>query len=410
MFQNVPYREQEMAGLRVSSMPAEVEAVKFDLSISFTEQDDSLQAVVEYATDLFERETVERLLTHYRRVLEQVAAHPEAKLSAVQLLSEPERQQLVVEWNRTGKAYPPGCVHELFEEQVQRTPHAWALVYEEQKLSYMELNRRANQLGHYLRELGVGPEVRVGVHAERSLEMVVGLLGVLKAGGAYVPLDPEYPAERLQYMVEDVQAAVVLTQKKLRERLPASAAVVVSLDDEEGWQSSQRGGEQDLNSGVEPGNLVYVIYTSGSTGKPKGAMNRHEGVRNRLQWMQENYELGEGDCVLQKTPFSFDVSGWEFFWPLMTGATLVMAAPGGHRDADYLVETINRYQVTTMHFVPSMLGVFLENPGAGSCRSLRQVFCSGEALSGGLVQAFHQCLGAKLHNLYGPTEASIEVT
>jgi amino acid adenylation domain-containing protein/FkbM family methyltransferase len=256
----------------------------------------------------------------------------------------------------------------------------------------------------------VGPEVRVGICAERSFEMVVGLLAILRAGGAYVPLDPEYPRERLAFMAEDSAVPVLLTQERLVADLPPHRARVVVLDagPEAAGREPAEGGE--LASGARPDNLAYAIYTSGSTGRPKGAMNSHRAIVNRLLWMQRAYGLGPGDRVLQKTPFSFDVSVWEFFWPLLTGACLVMARPGGHRDGAYLVRRIVEERITTLHFVPSMLQAFLEQPGVEACRSLERVIASGEALPYELERRFFARLKSPLHNLYGPTEAAVDVT
>jgi amino acid adenylation domain-containing protein/non-ribosomal peptide synthase protein (TIGR01720 family) len=240
--------------------------------------------------------------------------------------------------------------------------------------------------------------------------MVVGLLGVLKAGGAYVPLDPGYPVERVKYMLADAGVGVVLTQERLVGMLAEQAGLkVVCLDS--GWEEIGQQSGEAVKSGVRAENLAYVIYTSGSTGKPKGAMNTHRGLTNRLLWMQDRYQLNERDRVLQKTPFSFDVSVWEFFWPLMSGACLVVAAPGGHQDSGYLVELIKAEKITTLHFVPSMLQQFLQEEGVGECRSLRRVICSGEALSYELQERFFERVSnTELHNLYGPTEAAIDVT
>jgi len=249
---------------------------------------------------------------------------------------------------------------------------------------------------------------------ERSLELVVGLLGVLKAGAAYVPLDADYPAARLAYMMADAGATVLLRQARLAARLPAAAVTAavteVSLDAD--WARIARQPQTNLGPAALGQNLAYVIYTSGSTGQPKGAMNTQAGICNRLRWMQAAYGLTGADRVLQKTPFSFDVSVWEFFWPLLTGAGLVLARPRGQQDSGYLAALIKREQITTVHFVPPMLQVFLEMAGVAECRSLRRVICSGQALSVELQERFFGRLGCavELHNLYGPTEAAVDVT
>jgi amino acid adenylation domain-containing protein len=364
--------------------------------------------LLEYNTDLFDASTMQRLLGHLHSLLEGIAADPEQRLWELPLLTTAERIQLT-EWNDTTTAYPTDCcLHQLFERQVERTPDAVAVVFEREKLSYRELDRRANRLAHRLQECGVGPEILVGVFMERSLEMVVSLYAVLKAGGAYVPLDPEYPPERIGAMLEDARPRVLLTQQRFRDELPAGDSESICVDSE--WPDIAKQPEGSPSVRVKPDNAAYVIFTSGSTGRPKGAVNEHRGICNRLLWMQERYELTGDDCVLQKTPFSFDVSVWEFFWPLMTGARLTVARPGGHKDSAYLIDLITREQVTTVHFVPPMLQVFLLERNVGECRSLKRVICSGEALPFDLTQQFFEKLHAELHNLYGPTEAAIDVT
>ncbi|WP_164021878.1 non-ribosomal peptide synthetase, partial [Pyxidicoccus trucidator] len=362
-----------------------------------------------YDSPRFESASIQRLLGHWRDAL--LSLSSASRLGDVSLLSDAERHQVLVEWNDTAAEFPADtCIHHLFEAQVRRTPDAPALGFEDSWLSYRQLDERANQLAWRLRSLGVGPEVRVGLAAERSLELVVGLFAILKAGGAYVPLDPSYPRERLEWMLEDSRPAVLLAQPTLLARLPeapGAAMVPLALGDE-----ALRGlptHAPDVR--VLPDSLAYVIFTSGSTGRPKGAMNAHRAVCNRLLWMQHAYGLGADDVVLQKTPYSFDVSVWEFFWPLMVGARLVVARPGGHQEPDYLVRLISEQRVTTTHFVPSMLQHFLEQQGLEQCSSLRRVVCSGEALSPELTQRCLQRLpSAQLHNLYGPTEAAVDVT
>jgi amino acid adenylation domain-containing protein len=409
VLQNMPAPSLELPGLRLSATPADGATAKFDLTLAMQEMGGRLVGALNYATDLFDDATAARLGTHFENLLRAVVAAPDQTLAALPLLAAGERQQLLGEWNDTRRDYAlDGCVHELFEAQAARTPDADALVYEDERLTYAELDARANQLAHHLMSLGVGPEARVGVLLERSPEMVVALLGVLKAGGAYVPLDPEYPRERLVYMAEDAGLAVLLTQARLATELPPGATQVVCLDLE--WAAIATQPTQAPGVSVSADNLAYVIYTSGSTGRPKGAMLQHRGVCNRLLWMQDEYHLTAADRVLQKTPFSFDVSVWEFFWPLMTGAQLVLARPGGHQDAAYLVALIVERGITVLHFVPSMLQVFLLAERVESCRSLRLVVCSGEALPFELQERFFARLAAELHNLYGPTEASVDVS
>ncbi len=390
--------------------PVDAGAAIVDLTLYTWERSGGeLSASLEYATDLFEAGTIERMAVHLVEVLRGVAAAPERAVAEVPLLLPAERVQLLEEWAATARAFPERCLHELFAEQAGRTPDAVAVAFEGESLTYAGLEARSDRLAHQLIALGVGPETRVGVCAERSLELVVALLGILKAGAAYVPLDPSYPAERLAYMLEDSGVPVLLAQERLLDRIPGHAARVVCLDRDAGRVDAERA--EPLPLRAEPDSLAYVIYTSGSTGRPKGAMNAHRGIVNRLLWMQEQYGLTPGDVVLQKTPFSFDVSVWEIFWPLVSGARLVLARPEGHRDPAYLTELIERAGVSTAHFVPPMLQAFLDAGEPARCGSLRRVVCSGEALPYELTERFRAALpGVELHNLYGPTEAAVDVT
>jgi amino acid adenylation domain-containing protein len=383
---------------------------EYKLSLEILERQDGFTVNLKYDANRFSDQQIAALSGHYFNLLESVLRYPQRKLSQHSVLSAAEYRQLVYEWNDTATAYPrEKCLHELFVEQVERTPDAIAAIYDDQRLTYAELNRRANQLAHYLIKRGVGSDVVVGIAVERSLEMLVGLLGILKAGGAYAPLDPHYPTERLSYMLADCGTPVLLTQQALVERLPAFAGEVICLDS--GWEQIAQESDRAPNVEVAAQDLAYVIYTSGSTGEPKGVMNQHDGIVNRLLWMQAQYGLEACDVVLQKTSFSFDVSVWEFFWPLLSGARVVFARPEGHKDDQYLIELIKRHQVSTMHFVPSMLSVMLAAPGFATCTSLKRVFCSGEALGVEQVRQFSECLPAtQLHNLYGPTEAAVDVS
>jgi natural product biosynthesis luciferase-like monooxygenase protein/amino acid adenylation domain-containing protein/non-ribosomal peptide synthase protein (TIGR01720 family) len=410
VLQEDPLPELSLPGLRLRVQEQESRTAKFDLRLMLRDTSEGFAATLELSTDLFEPDTASRLLGHFRTLLEGAVREPEQRVRDLALMTPEERQRVIVEWNDTARPRAHGDVlHRLIEAQVDRTPDAVAVSFEGSALTYRELDRRANQLAWHLRARGVGPDLLVALCAERSLELVVGMLGILKAGAAYVPLDPEYPRERLEYMLADAAAPVLLTQARLASGLPRGDAAVVCLDSE--WEAVAREREDRPPVTVDGTGLAYVIYTSGSTGRPKGAMNSHAAICNRLRWMQEAYGLDASDRVLQKTPFSFDVSVWELFWPLLTGARLVMAKPGGHREPAYLTDVISREHITTLHFVPSMLRPFLEEPGlAESCASVRRVFCSGEALPPDLRDRFFARMGAELHNLYGPTEAAVDVT
>ncbi|NIF29958.1 amino acid adenylation domain-containing protein [Pantoea sp. Tr-811] len=398
-----------LPGLEVESVAWSNETAQFDLKLDTVEHERGVEAAMTYATELFEASTIERMAQHWYNLLHAIVRQPSQQVSDLPLLSLQEQQAMVRGWNDTHAAYPDArSIHSLIEAQVSATPDAPALAFGEHTLSYAELNRRANQLAHKLGELGVGPDALVGIAMERSLEMVIGLLGIVKAGGAYVPLDPEYPQDRLSYMFEDSGVALLLTQSHLRETLPIPAGLR-SLD----LDTEDLSGYSDANPTIDvaPLNLAYVIYTSGSTGRPKGAGNSHQALVNRLWWMQKAYGLDASDSVLQKTPFSFDVSVWEFFWPLMTGARLVVAQPGAHRDPQLLVDAINHNGISTLHFVPSMLQAFMTHEAVESCVSLKRVVCSGEALPAELArQTLQRLPQAGLYNLYGPTEAAIDVT
>ncbi|MYM84903.1 amino acid adenylation domain-containing protein [Duganella sp. FT50W] len=408
LLQNMPATEITAADLRFESLNVDSIGAKLDLTMYATEQGGRLKCLFEYNTDLFDAATIARMVEHFVRLIDEVVANPSRPLCRLPLMGEEEREQLLFAFNQTQQAYPvEKMLHQLFEEQVVRQPDAVALVAGDVVLSYGELNARANQVAHRLLALGVQADARVAICAERSVEMVVGLLGILKAGGAYVPLDPAYPAERLAYMLED-SAPVALLQHGWQA--PAGLAMpVLALGDAAIW--SGYGEDNPALPGQSASQLAYVIYTSGSTGQPKGVMNQHDGVVNRLLWAQDEYRLTAADRVLQKTPFSFDVSVWEFFLPLCAGAQLHMAAPGIHKEPARLSSAIQQAGITIIHFVPSMLQSFLEHEAAAACVTLRDVFCSGEALSVALQQRCMSLLPqAGLHNLYGPTEAAIDVS
>ena len=407
--QNAPAEEVRLSGLSLRVLERQAGTAKFDLTMIVMEKAEGLSCSVEYSTDLFDEATIVRMAGHFSSLAEAAAADPDVRVGEMRMLAEEERNQLLYEFNRTDREYPrQDKIHEIFKHQAERLPDKVALSDGGRRLSYGELNRWANRVASYLVERGVGADTLVGLCMERSIEMVVAMLGVLKAGGAYLPLDPTYPKQRLEFMLEDAKPRVIICQDHLMDVLPGDKEGITGF--EEMWRKASRYEGEEVSAEVNSQCLAYVIYTSGSTGKPKGVMNTHGAILNRLLWMQATYQLTETDRVLQKTPFSFDVSVWEFFWPLMTGASLVVAQPEGHKDSAYLVNFISEQQITTLHFVPSMLQVFLEERDVASCAHLKRVFCSGEALLYSLKERFMDRLNADLHNLYGPTEAAVDVT
>ncbi|HLK77003.1 MAG TPA: amino acid adenylation domain-containing protein [Streptosporangiaceae bacterium] len=385
--------------------PVELPATRFDLELHAYPLDGGLQCRFVYNTALFTEATAARLAGALRAVLAALAATPRARLAELTALP-PDQAALLARWNTTAVPVKKDLTLPLlFAEQVTRTPQATAVADERVQLSYAELELAARRIAGELARRGAGPESVVAVLAQRSADLVTALLGVLQAGAAYLPLDPEYPAERLAFMLADSGARLVLAQRDLAALLPDSSPPALFLDDAPRWAPGGR-------AGVPDDAAAYLIYTSGSTGRPKGVVNAHRGVVNRLHWMQRELAIGPADVVLQKTPASFDVSVWEFFWPLVTGARLVMARPGGHRDPAYLCQVIETCGVTVAHFVPSMLASFLaELPGGAPCATLRHIVCSGEELPADLARRCVTALpGAALHNLYGPTEAAVDVT
>ncbi|MBN6039792.1 non-ribosomal peptide synthase/polyketide synthase [Amycolatopsis sp. 195334CR] len=371
---------------------------QMDLAWEFWEAGAELRGELTYNSDLFDATTADRLAAQTVAVLEVLASGVDSPLSAVDLLPAPEFDEVVHGWNDTAGEAVPGTLPGLFAEAVARTPDAVAVIAGEEAVSYAELSARVDELARYLVSAGLRPESRVGVCVPRGVSLVVALLAVVRAGGAYVPIDPDYPADRLAFMVADSGAVAVLADGELPFEAEVPVIDVTAVPE-----------ASDALPVVAADQAAYVIYTSGSTGRPKGVVVSHRSIVNRLQWMQDEYGLTGADRVLQKTPSSFDVSVWEFFWPLMVGAGLVMARPGGHRDPAYLAEVIRRYGVTTIHFVPSMLQAFVLE--ASGCVGLRRVICSGEALPVSLRDEFVRVLpGVGLHNLYGPTEAAVDVT
>ncbi|WP_443111437.1 amino acid adenylation domain-containing protein [Burkholderia sp. FERM BP-3421] len=410
ILQNTPKAEFRLPGLRISSAANESHTSKFDLTFEFTERESRLDGVIRYSTDCFAPSTAERLARGYSHLLGQLSEKLKQPISRLTVLSPADRQIVVHGFNATARDVGgTRLLHRRFESQAASTPSATAVRFEGASLSYEELNQRANRLAVRLRGLGAGPDRLVALCCERSLDMMVGLIAILKSGAAYLPLDPHGPPARMRSTLVEAAPMAMLTLARHRGALDAIDLPIIELDAEpDDAEMSPADGNAPWP--CRPGNLAYVIYTSGSTGRPKGAMLTHEGICNRLQWMQDEYRLQADDVVLQKTPLTFDVSVWELFWPLLTGACLEIAPPDSHRDPGLLVDLVRRAGVTTLHFVPSMLQSFLDQPHAPQCTSLRRIVCSGEALKAATRDRCFERLTCALHNLYGPTEASVDVS
>ena len=395
-WQNAPRGALDLVGLQAMGLEMATHRVaRFDLTVSLWEMDERIAGGVEYATALFEKTTIERYMGYWRRMLEEMVNGKAQIVDCLELLPESERSQLLYEWNRTEAAYPQKCIHELFEDQVRRSAEAVAAEFEGQKLTYGELNRRANQLGHYLRRVGVRPEVRVGLCMERGLEMVIGLLGILKAGGAYVALDPHYPGERLKFMMEDSVVAVLVTQSSLLEQLPESPKVICV--DKELVEIARENGK-DVGLSLYPENLAYVIYTSGSTGRPRGVAIQHGSANVLLQWAREVFTAEELSGVLASTSICFDISVFEIFAPLSWGGKTIVV-----RNALDLAAVGQALGVTLLNTVPSAMAELLRLQGVPG--SIRTVNLAGEALPPNIVEQLYDELKIdRIFNLYGPSE------
>lgn len=384
---------------------------QFELTLEFIDGGNLFSGAFKYNTDLFEAETIRNMIVHFRNILSDIVSGTDKKLSELKLLSEEEKDLILNKWNDTEFKFAEEdlvCLHTLIENQTKKTPDNIAVISEDKQLTYDELNRLSNQLANHLRKLGAGTDDLVGLCVERSTDMVVGILGILKAGSAYIPIDPEYPESRVEFMIRDSKAKVLITQKNLINELPEGISKLLFIDDDR--EKISKEDDRNSDNGATLNNLAYVIYTSGSTGQPKGVMITHASIVNHMLWMKEVFGFDSSDSVFQKTPFSFDASVWEFYMPLITGGRLVMAKPQGHMDTPYLVETIIKNNITVLQLVPSLLKMLLDEKGIENCRSLKTVFCGGEALTYELQEKLFSKLDVDFYNLYGPTEATIDAT
>ena len=395
-----------LPNLAISPLDLDSGTSQFDLTLTMMGGEDELSGSFEFSTDLFEERTVLRMKEHFEILLKGVVADPNLPLWKIPMLTEAERRQIVLEWNQTEvELVNRKCFHQLFEEQVEKSPGAIAVVFRGQEISYKSLNERANQLAHYLQEIGVGPESLVGICMERSVEMLVGILGILKAGGCYLPLDPTYPVERLSFILEDSGAKILLTQDRLVGKLPKLNKILLSIDKE--WDTIRSRKKENVVSDVTEANLAYVIYTSGSTGKPKGTMISHRALVNYLVWAATNYKVQEGDGSIVHSPIGFDLTVSSLFLPLLVGKKLLLIEEGGLealRSALSSVTDCSFIKVTPAHL--EALNQLL--PPAEAAGRMRAMIIGGEALPGEAV-AFWQtnAQGTELYNEYGPTEATV---
>ncbi|MEO7976390.1 amino acid adenylation domain-containing protein [Flavobacterium sp.] len=411
IFNNFPVAEQSSAESEELTIQDQTSLgnTNYLLTIHVVLQE-TLGMYFSYNSDLIDESYIKMMCMHIRVLLDQLL-EGQSTISSLDILSSPEKMVLLENFNNTVVDYPTDVtLVDVFEKQVEKTPNAIALLFEGQEMTYAELNFKSNQLANYLIEKGIKPDTLVGICIERSFEMLVGILAILKAGGAYVPIDPDYPKSRVDYILEDTNTPVLLVNNATQPLIEQSKnRSIVNLEQYELLFSRYSG--ENVHTKLAPENLAYVIYTSGSTGVPKGVMNEHLGVVNRLFWARDYYKLNEEDVLIQKTTFSFDVSVWELLLPLQVGCKLVIAKPEGHKDSDYLVKLINKHKVSMIHFVPSMLSMFLLDTESASAVSLKNVVCSGEALKTSQVIEFQKKLPQTcLSNLYGPTEAAIDVT
>ncbi len=397
-----------LAGLAAAPLRVSRGTAKFDLSLSMTERAAGVDLLAEYSTDLFEPATIDRLLEHFARLLEEATADPDRPLSRLPLLSETEAACLV-DWSgepATGAAEE--CLHHLIAARAARQPDAIAVVAAEGRLTYGELEQGATALARHLRRLGAGPDVAIGVCMPRSRDLPLALYAVLKAGGAYLPLDPELPLERLRHLIADAQPAAVIADATVAPRLAGLGARVVCLDTDA--DEIAQAAAEPLEPEATPGDLAYILYTSGSTGRPKGVMVPHRAIANHMRWMAEALPLTEDDVVLQRTPIGFDASVWEFWAPLIAGARLVMGPAGAHRDPAVLARALVEHDATVVQLVPSLLRLLLDEPALTEARRLRRVCCGGESLTADLTERCLARLPVEVINLYGPTEATIDAT
>jgi amino acid adenylation domain-containing protein len=415
VLQNAPAGHRELSGLELSPVRLENNTTKFDLSLSLSEQSNRIKGSLEYSTDLFDEATIIRMIGHLQTLLEGIVANPNGRVSELPVLTEAEKHQLLTEWNDTKRDYPQDkCIHELFEAQVEKSPNAVAVTFEEDRFTYRELNGRANQLARYLQKLGVGPETLVAICMERSLEMVVGLLGILKAGGAYVALDPEYPQERLAFMLEDAQPAVLVTQERLQEKFSHPHARIVCLDRD--WEQIAKEKQENTHNKASTDNVAYVIYTSGTTGQPKGVMISHYNISRLFRATEAWFHFSNNDVWTMFHSYAFDFSVWEMWGALLYGGRVVIVPFWISRSPEKFYELLGEKKVTVLNQTPSAFHQLIQADQSISNRTelaLRLIIFGGEALDFQSLRPWldrHGDQYPQLVNMYGITETTVHVT
>ena len=404
VLQNTPIRPIKTLNLTLTPVQFSRGIAQFDLTFNLFESETGIKGIIEYNTELFEDVTINRLVNQFQVLLENITNNPDQRISSIPILPDSEKDQLLVKWNATEADYPIGkCIHRVFEQQVEKNPEAIALMFKTEQMTYLELNQRANQLAHYLQKMAVGPEVYVGLCMERSLEMMIGIMGILKAGGVYVPLDPNYPKERISFILEDTQTPILLTQRKLSENLPQHNAKTVFLDID--WEIIDNEDSDNTVNNIISDNLAYIIYTSGSTGKPKGVLIQHESVVNLANTYIKIFNCKIGDRVGQFFSYSFDGSVGDIFMALLSGATLCLVDDDNRLSMSGLNKFMSEKEISIFISPPSLLAVLSEE----GLTKLRAVGSGGESPTKDVITRW-TAVGRPYFNLYGPTEATVIVT
>ena len=404
VLQNIEMRAIDLTGLRIKPYPFNNQVAKFDLTLTAIETERNILFTLEYSTKLFRTETIERLSSHFSNILQVIVANPEVKLAEIEMLTEAEKNRILVEFNDTGTDYPKEkTIHQVFEEQVERTPDQMAIIFKDQQLTYREFNERANCLARELRNQGIGPDTIVAIMIERSLEMMVGLMAILKSGGAYLPIDPTYPPERISFMLEDSKARILLTQNSFKARYQKDLTTIDVAD-----ESVYRNSGENLTNLNQSGNLAYVIYTSGSTGKPKGIMIEHRNVTNFITGMTKTIDFTVHKTILCLTTISFDIFVLETLVPLTNGLSIVIAGEIEQNDPRLLGELITRNEIEMLQATPSRMQMLIqEKDGLRNMKPIKVLMVGGEAFPKPLLETLKQIKSMRIYNMYGPTETTV---